>query len=140
MVYLLLGLQLLTLVFAIAFLGTAAAVLFHWNQVLPFVPIKRVYAKKMVELLELNKDDRVVDIGSGWGSLIFQLAKQDVSVTGIEKSRTLHMIASFRRLVSPNKKRITLIKGNAFDQTYSGFTHIVGWWIPPFITYRACHC
>jgi len=76
MIYVLLGAEIVLLITATVLIVTAFAVLFHWKQSLPFIPIGRRHVKRMLKEVDIQPDDKVVDIGAGWGSLIFPAAKQ----------------------------------------------------------------
>ena len=133
MIYVLLAIETILLIAATCIIVAAFAVLFHWKQVLPFVPTGRAHTKRMIQELGIQKHERVIDIGAGWGTLVFPSAKYAKHVTGIEKSFLLAYMCKIRRLFSRNRKRITIIHGDAFKHSYDNYDVIMGWWIPPFI-------
>lgn len=132
-IYLLIGFQITLIIFTSYIIFTVIAMLINWKNVLPFVPTSRKISRRMVELLGAEDGDRIVDIGSGWGTLVFQAGKQGALVTGVERSRFLHIVANVRRVLNRNKSRIQFIRGDAFEQRYSEYNKVIGFWIPIFI-------
>lgn len=50
----------------------------------PYIPVKKSEAKKMIELAQIKPGMKVVDLGSGAGRLLFLAANQGALATGYE--------------------------------------------------------
>lgn len=50
----------------------------------PYVPSSGEQVNTMIELARLKPNDRIVDLGSGGGALVFAVAKKGVCATGVE--------------------------------------------------------
>lgn len=65
----------------------------------PFVPTGRRSIKKMLDLADVNKEDYVVDIGSGDGRMVEAAARRAAFAVGIEINPILHWIALCRKSI-----------------------------------------
>jgi hypothetical protein len=93
----------------------------------PYVPTGRSVARQALQMLGLEKRDRFVDIGSGDGYTVFQASEMLEGVgefTGVEISKYLVLSSNFHRLFHKHKESIRFIRGNMFDQDYSGYNKI----------------
>lgn len=77
----------------------------------PYVPSSRDKVTTMITLAELKEHERVVDLGSGGGALVFAAAKKGVHATGVECNPFLVLFSRARarwqglsHLVSIEKK------------------------------------
>lgn len=62
----------------------------------PFVPTHRRSTKQALDLLDLEPGQRLLDLGSGSGTLLVAAAKRGLIVTGIEINPVLWFIATIR--------------------------------------------
>lgn len=132
-IYALLGFQILVVIVVTYIIFVEISIIINWKNALPFVPASRKVAKQMTQLLDIQPEDNIIDIGSGWGTLIFQASKKGAIVTGIEKSRLLHISAVLRRLFHRDFKKISLIRDDVFNQDLRQYNKVIGWWIPEFV-------
>lgn len=101
----------------------------------PFVPADTKGINTMCESLQLRGDEKVIDIGSGWGTIVFHLIGKypRLSVTGIELNLVLHLIAVLRKLLFHARKSIRLIHGDAARQDYRDYDVIFLFMLSPFV-------
>jgi len=78
----------------------------------PFYPSNKKAVRDMLELAELKQSDKVIDLGSGDGRLVFKVAKFSKDVTGIELNPFFYLFSKFRELFSRNRKRVKFTHGN----------------------------
>lgn len=133
MIYALLVVEFILVGLALYIIGTMLIFLINWKNMLPFVPTSRRVAKRMVKELNLKEGDRVVDIGSGMGALVFQAARMGADSTGIEHSKLLIAVSKIREFFFRKKKNIRFLRRDAFKMTFEDYNKIIGWWIPNFI-------
>lgn len=92
---------------------------------IPFVQIHDEIILHAIEGLDLRKDDRLVDIGSGSGTFLFKCAicEPDVKMIGIESS---HLLVWWSRLKSffLRTNNIEFIQYEALLYDYSEFTKV----------------
>jgi SAM-dependent methyltransferase len=73
----------------------------------PYVPTHRRTVKTALDLLELNHDDVVVDLGSGDGNVLRAAAKRGARAVGYEINPVLFFIAWLRCL--PHRLRVRVL-------------------------------
>jgi hypothetical protein len=66
----------------------------------PFVPTRKKWAKSALGLVKLSQRDLVVDLGSGSGTVLAQLARQKVPSIGYELNPILWAISKLRFLTN----------------------------------------
>lgn len=94
----------------------------------PYVPSSYKIAKEAIELLNLKKGDRFIDIGSGDGKAVFiaySMYKDvpDTTFSGLEIRKFLTIISNIKKLFV-NKNRIKFINSSAFDYNFSSFNKV----------------
>ena len=101
----------------------------------PFVPADTKGVDSMCEAINLKGDERVIDIGSGWGTILFYLVDKypKLSLVGIELHPVLHFFAVLRRFFFHRNSDIELIKGDAANIQYDGFDVIFLFMLAPFM-------
>ncbi|MFH2021802.1 MAG: class I SAM-dependent methyltransferase [Patescibacteria group bacterium] len=86
----------------------------------PFESTKVSITKKLVQGLKLQPDQKIYDLGSGSGKLIFTLAKLIKNpMVGVEKNWPLFMISQVRKFISPYKNRINFLHQDLFEMDLS---------------------
>ena len=75
---------------------------------LPFVPTPRRIVRQMIEIAEIKNGQKVVDLGSGIGSIVIPLArKYDVLAIGVERSPFLWALSKLLSLFAVKKGRVS---------------------------------
>lgn len=114
----LLVLKTLLLAGIVAILGYLAYVLMSFRHKVPYVPTPYKIIKKMVEIVEIKKGERVCDLGSGSGRIIIAAAKRYKYnlILGIERSAVLRVATKFRLFFHPLiRKRIQVVNQDFFN-------------------------
>jgi len=95
----------------------------------PFVPTPVKEAEKMVALANVRAVDRVMDIGSGDGRILFKAAKTGAECVGIELQPYLVWLSRYRqlRLGLPN---VRFVRGNFWKQDFSDTDVLMVFLIP----------
>jgi demethylmenaquinone methyltransferase/2-methoxy-6-polyprenyl-1,4-benzoquinol methylase len=73
------------------------------------------FRRKLVALAQVRKDDRVLDVACGTGSLSFELEKHGAIVTGVDVSPHMLRVArrKLKRLQRKREVRLTVIQHDA---------------------------
>lgn len=101
----------------------------------PFVPADTEGIETMYSAIGLKGSERVVDIGSGWGTILFHLHKKfpTLYLTGIELNPVLHVITLLRKFLFHRKGNIRLLRGDAATISYSDYDVIFLFMLSPFV-------
>ncbi|MFA5995594.1 MAG: class I SAM-dependent methyltransferase [Patescibacteria group bacterium] len=101
------------------------------KQTLPFVPTTRRVAKFVAKLADVNNKVRVVDLGSGTGTLLAALYKQNPTkqYIGVERSWLLVWLSWLRFLVSNKKNTPKIVQADFFNYPLQEADVIIGYWI-----------
>ena len=93
----------------IFFLVVAIILCFAWVCFFgaPFVPTRKKWAQEALNLVKLTKDDFVVDLGSGSGTILKILSNQRIRSVGYELNPILWVISKIRFIFS-NFARVEL--------------------------------
>ncbi len=71
----------------------------------PFVPSPRKIADAMMEFAEVKAGEKVTDLGSGFGTLLFAAVRRGAEAEGYELSRTLGVMTYiYKRFFYPHAK------------------------------------
>lgn len=99
----------------------------------PYVPSEKLY-KKAIEYLEIKKGDKVLDIGSGDGRVLFYASKKypEAEFVGVERNFVLVFYCKVVNLIL-NRKNLKFIRKNAHDFDLSEYNKIYMYLIPDFI-------
>ena len=81
----------------------------------PYVPSKRSRAKRMVELAELQPQDRVADLGSGDGVIVLAAAREGARTVGIELNPMLVWLSRARIRIHKLEAYTKIIRINFYD-------------------------
>ncbi len=112
-------LLLIKMVLVVAALGVALyafLVLYSFRKDVPFVPTHRAIARRMAQVAQIRPGERVVDLGSGTGSLLIAaaLTQPQALVTGYEETWLTRQFARLRTLLHPSVMRRISIHGGDF--------------------------
>ncbi|MBI4276671.1 class I SAM-dependent methyltransferase [Candidatus Uhrbacteria bacterium] len=90
-------------------------VLFTVHRPVPYVPTPYAVIRAMIDAAALTARDRVVDLGSGSGRIVVEVARRvSVTVTGVEYSPLLLFAARLRALVTRRRGRIQWLQGDMY--------------------------
>lgn len=93
----------------------------------PYFPSNRRDMANILKMLALRNGQTVIDLGAGDGIVIFEAAKEamrrklNTKFVAVEINPILILILQVRRLLSPNKERIKIIRANMFKLDYADF-------------------
>lgn len=89
-----------------------------------FEPSDQPSLEQMIELLELKKSDVVVDLGSGDGTVVLEIAKNGASAYGIERDPKL--VAASRESIAAQglAKKAKIIEASFWDYDLSQFNKV----------------
>lgn len=110
--------KLLIVVAAFILLGIIGFIMASFRHKVPFVPTPRKIVRHMVEDADIRPNEKVCDLGSGSGRIIFAVAKfhRENLIIGIEKSFCLRLVSKFFRFWHfGSKKRIQIINQDFFN-------------------------
>lgn len=101
----------------------------------PFVPADKNGIDAMCQAVGLTGKEKVVDIGSGWGSIVFYLAQKfpKISVTGIELNPMLHLVSLVKKSLFYRSSNISLSRGDAVVFDYKKFNVVFIFMLSPFV-------
>lgn len=80
----------------------------------PFVPSPRKVADAMMELADVKPGDRVVDLGSGHGTILLSAARRGATVVGYELSWPLVILSWIRIWLAGYGSRARVIRQDFF--------------------------
>ena len=95
-------------------------------------------AKRIVDTLDIQKDEKVIEIGSGAGSLTYFLAESEGKVDAIDIDESLVM-----KLQEDFKDKVNVQYGNGVKWDYSPYDKIIGnlpYYITSLLIERALLC
>jgi 16S rRNA A1518/A1519 N6-dimethyltransferase RsmA/KsgA/DIM1 with predicted DNA glycosylase/AP lyase activity len=95
----------------------------------PFVPIPRDGLEKISGLLALSEGNKVVDMGSGVGTISLYLADSGADVTGIDINPVLVWISRIRAILT-NGANVSFIRENFWKVDLSNYDTVVMYCIP----------
>lgn len=102
----------------------------------PFYPSSRKAIRDMISIADLKGDERVLDLGSGDGRLVFSAAKYCKTATGIEYNPFLVVVSRLRSLFSRNSRgtRINFIYGSYYKHDFSSYNIVFCYLLPKDVT------
>lgn len=105
-----------------------------FSSAVPFVPSSRLSLHKLFELLEVNSGDKIVDIGSGSGTLICGLAKEfpEAQFTGIEINPLLVKISNIRKILL-RLRNVQFVVADALEYDFHQFNKVCLYMTSEFI-------
>ncbi len=101
----------------------------------PFIPADHTGIESMCESINLKGDEKVIDVGSGWGSIIFHLLRKypKLDVTGVELNPVLHLFSTIRAKLFHQNQKITLYKQDAVKLEYKKYDVIFLFMLSSFV-------
>ena len=118
--------QLFLLLAAIAMILYMGYMMQSFKNPVPYVPTNRRTIKRMIEVAEIKQGDKVIDIGSGTGRIVFAVGKNYTGeVIGIEKSHLLHLISRSGLFFKKVKGKIKLIRGDFSEYSLEGINVVM---------------
>jgi len=129
--YFLIFLQFILLLIAIGIVIYMGLVMASFKNPVPYVPTPRKIIRKMIEKANIQAGEKVVDLGSGAGRVVFAVAKRyPVKIVGIEKSRFLYFLSKLRSIFRKKKGEVKFIKSD-FQNYPLGDVNVVLCFITP---------
>jgi len=123
--YFILGINLLFFLIVLTLVCYLIYVFRSFRQIVPYVPTPYSIIKRMINLADLQPNDKVVDLGSGSGRLVYRIAKRHQGeVWGIEKSRLLLLVARLRQPFNRKKGQIFWQQADIFTYDLSHFDKV----------------
>ncbi len=108
-------LMLIFLLFIIALLFYYIAMVLSIFRNAPYVGTRRAVARGAMKLANVKENEKVVDLGSGTGNLLFVAAEEGALATGYELSFVLNFLARLRQKLFYPKFKIEIIRKNFFQ-------------------------
>lgn len=96
----------------------------------PYYPSSKKTIKDILRLADIKRSDKVVDLGSGDGRVVFSAAKISNDVTGVEHNPFFAGFCKFRNLFVRKKGRIRFICGDIYKQDLSEYDVILCYLLP----------
>jgi SAM-dependent methyltransferase len=99
--------------------------IFRKDKYVPFLAIKKGIVDEMLDIAKVTKNDKLADLGSGIGTIIFRAADtRSCEATGVELNILLHQLTVIRRTFSRNKGKIKLVHGDLLNLPLAEFSVI----------------
>lgn len=90
-------LQLFYLILVLALIIYLINIIFSFRKLVPYVPTPYRIIRKMIELAKIKTGDKIIDLGSGSGRIMLEVAKKfPNSIIGVDNSPLLILTARFR--------------------------------------------
>lgn len=108
-------------------------IIYSFKNIVPFVPTPKRIVRKMIDLANIQKYEKIIDLGSGTGRIVIPAAKKykDNYVVGVERSVLLRAINKFFLFFHPFiKSRVQIINKNFFNLDLRKFDVIFGYITP----------
>ncbi|MBU2229083.1 hypothetical protein KJ810_01595 [Patescibacteria group bacterium] len=129
--FILAGIQFLLLLAAIGMILYMGYIMQSFKNPVPYVPTDKKTIEKMIAVAKIKQGDKVIDLGSGIGKIVFAVAKHHTGeVIGIEKSRLLFSISRLWALLKKGKGKIKFVRGD-FTKYPLGNINIVMCFLTP---------
>jgi SAM-dependent methyltransferase len=95
-----------------------------------WVPTPPALVEKMLDLAQVTREDRFVDLGSGDGVLVIAAAKRGAKAKGIEYDRGLVELSKQRATEAGVSDRTRFIRGDIFKTDFSEATVVTTFLLP----------
>lgn len=93
---------------------------------LPYVPTAYPVIRRMIAAAAIQPHDRVIDLGSGTGRIVLEVARQyPVTVTGVERSKLLLCAARLRQFFTRKKGTVVWAREDLFTYPLDGTTVVL---------------
>jgi SAM-dependent methyltransferase len=103
---------------AFLLLSIVGFIMMSFKNKVPFVPTPRKIVNRMVDMADILPNEKICDLGSGSGRIIFTVAKfhRENLIVGFEYSFILRLVSKFFRFWHfGSKKRIQIINQDFFN-------------------------
>ena len=100
----------------------------------PFVPSKPKQIQTMIDLADIKPNMRVVDLGSGDGSILIEAARRGAIATGVEMNPFLIPYSRWRARRARQQHRITFIKGEIKNHPIGDADIVFLYLLPPLLS------
>lgn len=112
-----------------------AYVLWTMRRELPYVPTPYPMIRRMIAIAKIQPHDRVIDLGSGSGRIVLEVARRHpVSVVGVELSPLLLTAARLRQVFTPRRGTVAWEKKDFFTYPLDGVTVVFCFLITSVLT------
>lgn len=96
----------------------------------PWVPTERKNVKRFIELADIKEGQKMYDLGSGDGRLVFAAAKAGAKAEGLEISFLPYAYSCIIRLIKRERKNIKFSFKNIWNASLSDADIIYIWMLP----------
>jgi len=98
----------------------------------PFYPSSKKAVRDMISIADLKGDEKILDLGSGDGRLVFSAAKYCKIATGIEYNPFLVAISRLRSLFikKSSATKINFIYGSYYKHNFSSYDVVFCYLLP----------
>ena len=96
----------------------------------PYFPSSRKRITEMIDMAKLKAGDRILELGSGDGRILFEIAKRGYDVVGVEINLVMVIISNIRIFFSPYRNKIKVYWGNFWSFDASGFNTVFCYLFP----------
>lgn len=100
----------------------------------PFYPSSLKIVDKVIKLSNLKKTDKIIDIGSGDGRIVYQFAKRGYQVRGIEINPFFVLFSNLLLLITGNFSRGRVYWRNAKKFDYSEYNLVYVYLFPDLVS------
>ncbi|MBI4281478.1 methyltransferase domain-containing protein [Candidatus Uhrbacteria bacterium] len=101
-------------------------IMFSLRNELPYVPTAYPVIRRMIATAAIQPHDRVIDLGSGTGRIVLEVARQyPVTVVGVERSKLLLCAARLRQFFTRRKGTVVWEHGDLFTYPLDGTTVVL---------------
>jgi len=96
---------------------------------IPYFPSNRKDMPMILEMLNIRKNQTIIDLGAGDGIVIFKSAEKayqnglNTTFIAVEINPVLLLILHIRRLFHPNRTNIRIVNKNMFSLSYANLTN-----------------
>jgi SAM-dependent methyltransferase len=97
----------------------------------PFLPAKRLYVERALDLLNLEPGQKLLELGSGDGRVLTAAARRGIYATGYEINPLLYLYSWLR--CRPYRSHIRLIRGNYWQQPFPDADGIYTYLLKPYM-------
>ncbi|GAC1412333.1 MAG: protein-lysine N-methyltransferase [Candidatus Doudnabacteria bacterium] len=101
----------------------------------PFVSVPKRFLPEILEVLNLNDNSILFDLGSGDGRVLLLANKKypKAYFVGVDKNLAPILFSRIRLLLNGNPQNVKLIRGDIFNTDFSSATHIFLYLFPKLL-------
>lgn len=88
----------------------------------PYYPTARKKVGKMIDAAKLTANDKIIELGSGDGRVLIEIAKRGHEVVGIEINLLMVIISRIKIFFSPYRNKIKVYWRNFWKFDATGYT------------------